>query len=402
LGVKKIEFKDMVKSDMYYAIGGIRFYDKSDTIIPIVFADKDKLTTNNFTVTGSNTTGVVETTNSYGTYYFIDSPFDTTKLQDGGYSGKGYWLSQSATEISITFDTPVSNIFRIEYNPKPDSQTNRNLNSLTIEITDKLNSIVFNEVIDTSALPNNIVQSIEVKSPTQYKILLLSDNGKNLTFKDRNNQTDGVLTPPMSSDSEQGVTINSSHVYVSNEAFMAFDKDYNTVWRVDGIAYSDLWIQCDFNHPTLVDKLGIKISGTSVYIMRDFKLQGSNDGLVFDDLYTGRYVSTNEMEYYEIDNSIFYKIYRLKPLTGADERKILIGEIEFYGSYSNTLTALPSSSEESFLTHGMSQQELSNIDFSSSFEEKRYINDNSTPLGEGKVFTQPLDVDKIIKKVSIK
>src|SRR5690606_1222770 len=45
--------------------------------------------------------------------------------------------------------------------------------------------------------------------------------------------------------------------------------------------------------------------------------------------------------------------------------------------------------------------ELSGIDFSSQFTEKHYIQNQSTPLGEGKVFEQPLDVDKLIKNVNI-
>lgn len=58
--------------------------------------------------------------------------------------------------------------------------------------------------------------------------------------------------------------------------------------------------------------------------------------------------------------------------------------------------------EATFLEYGMNFQELSKTDFSQKFTEKHYIQRESTPLGEGKVFEQPLDIDKIIKKVTIK
>lgn len=175
LNIKTIKFKDMEKSGTYFGLGGIRFYDKSNILIPIVFSVKNELTVNNFTVTGSNITGSVNTANSYGTHYFIDSPFDSTKPQDGSYSSKGYWLSSSASEISITFDTTVESLFRIEYNPKPDSHTDRDLNSLTIEITDGLDNIIFNEIVGTSSFSNNTVHSIEIIPPSTDKILLLTE-----------------------------------------------------------------------------------------------------------------------------------------------------------------------------------------------------------------------------------
>ena len=67
----------------------------------------------------------------------------------------------------------------------------------------------------------------------------------------------------------------------------------------------------------------------------------------------------------------------------------------------NIITEIPSQSEQSFINHGMSQSDLATIDLSTDFTEKHYIQDVSTVLGSGKVFEQALDVNKIIKKVSV-
>lgn len=64
----------------------------------------------------------------------------------------------------------------------------------------------------------------------------------------------------------------------------------------------------------------------------------------------------------------------------------------------NAIVDVPDQSEESFIEYGI---DTTIEGFESDYTEKHYINNSPTPLGEGKVFEQPLDVDKIIKSVKI-
>ena len=100
-----------------------------------------------------------------------------------------------------------------------------------------------------------------------------------------------------------------------------------------------------------------------------------------------------------------YKPYDYKNANWLKQHKILLlsedNEVRSIDFDNGAIVKIPEQSEDNFINYGLNQPDLSEIDFSSEFTEKDYIQNQSTPLGEGKVFEQPLDVDKIIKSVKI-
>lgn len=87
------------------------------------------------------------------------------------------------------------------------------------------------------------------------------------------------------------------------------------------------------------------------------------------------------------------------------QNKILLSlennEVRSVDSNESTIVQIPNKTEQSFIDYGLNQSDLTEIDFSSNFTKKNYINNQATTLGDGKVFEQALDVDKIIKSVKI-
>lgn len=64
----------------------------------------------------------------------------------------------------------------------------------------------------------------------------------------------------------------------------------------------------------------------------------------------------------------------------------------------NAIVDIPEQSEEYFISNGLDTI-VGNLN--ANYTQKHYINNQSTTLGDGKVFEQPLDVDKVIKSVKI-
>ena len=101
-----------------------------------------------------------------------------------------------------------------------------------------------------------------------------------------------------------------------------------------------------------------------------------------------------------------YKPYDYKNANWLKQHKILLlssqNKVESLDALNNKIVEITSQTEQDFINHGLTTLDLAQFDFSSDFTGKNYINNQSTLLGSGRVFEQPLDVDKIIKSVSIK
>lgn len=93
----------------------------------------------------------------------------------------------------------------------------------------------------------------------------------------------------------------------------ACDDNEATYWQSDEVAFPHWW-KYDFGAGVtkIVRKLRVK-PGYSVAYQRfkDFKLQGSNNDLDWDDLYTGQHAQTIDWEDYIIPNTTAYRYYRL-------------------------------------------------------------------------------------------
>lgn len=87
--------------------------------------------------------------------------------------------------------------------------------------------------------------------------------------------------------------------------------------------------------------------------------------------------------------------------------KILIqstidNEIKTINPVDNSFKTLQSQTEQDFINYGMDLSTLTSIDYDANYTKKSYVQKSNTPLGNGKIFTQPIDLLKYkVKKTSL-
>ena len=149
MAIKTVKFTGLSSTAMgYTAIGGIRFYDENNTVIPsgaIISNNEISAETDNFLLTA---------TSSYSSpFYYAGNPFDTNTLQTGVSTDYCYWLSSNENQtLTCEFKTPVSKISKIEFVPLPEAQaTNRGVDEqFNIELWDEFDTLIY-----TYYNPNN-------------------------------------------------------------------------------------------------------------------------------------------------------------------------------------------------------------------------------------------------------
>lgn len=239
------------------------------------------------------------------------------------------------------------------------------------------------------------------------KILLLSNNKEKTIHYEENSVPDMVsATSPYGEvkASQQG----------GSPAWRAFSSTLNGInngWRTSsGISNTrNQWISYTFPHPVKIDSYSMRGGGGGVgnsIMPKDFRFEGSNDEIVWHVLdEQAEVLASNDdtsWKTYKIHSSEKYKAYRIYSIVNNGQDNYTgISNIMFNG-VDAYITDIPSQSEQSFINHGMTQSDLASIDLSADFTEKHYNQDEFTPLGEGKVFEQALDVDKVIKKLVVK
>ena len=155
--------------------------------------------------------------------------------------------------------------------------------------------------------------------------------------------------PKMTIASEPYCTISASSYLTSSQygtfyPYLAFDKimtdgsSSSDVHRwICNSAVVDQWIQCLFPLPICVDKVEISCEFyTAGNRIHNFKIQGSNDGTAFEDIYTGVFPDATERgvttEVFTMNNENYFLYYRLYVIDSYDG-SIEANEIQFYGRY---------------------------------------------------------------------
>jgi len=116
----------------------------------------------------------------------------------------------------------------------------------------------------------------------------------------------------------------------------------------------------------------------------------SYDNLKYENI--GEVIFSSVSEEKEISNILIFKNKILISSTGGD-----IVSPENDGT-NDILKYIPSQDEQSFLNHGIDGGTPINPQLK--YSHAKYINNTSTPLGNGKVFEQP--IDKYIKSLNVK
>lgn len=152
-----------------------------------------------------------------------------------------------------------------------------------------------------------------------------------------------VKVPKMTSDTQPYGICSASSVYNGNQnpAWKAFDgtnTSYSDSWASAPEFAGNEWIGYEFTSAVMVKYLVMTNRVTSyIYSPRDFKLQGSNDGVTWTDL--GSYTNTNNgsgaVGKYLTTNGTMYKKYRIYITSAnslpATNKTVNVGLLQFYG-----------------------------------------------------------------------
>lgn len=234
------------------------------------------------------------------------------------------------------------------------------------------------------------------------KILLLSDDGKSKEIQavDKNKN----IVPAMTSKVLPSGIVTSSSQTGSNHDWHVFDKTLmGNGWLSAGRA--NQWISYEYIRGVKIAKYTISATYSVANASpKNWSFEGSNDGgNTWHVLNTQTNIAVWESgvkKEFTIEKTKVgtYKTYRIfVSENNGHSIYISINEIEMMEDYA-IVTNVPINS---FINHGMSQSDLASIDMSTEFTEKHYIQDTSIVLGSGKVFEQALDMNKVLKKISI-
>ena len=150
-------------------------------------------------------------------------------------------------------------------------------------------------------------------------------------------KTDAMIDqiPEITSNKDTRVKQSSyaSNAYGTFYGYLAFDKKNDTQWIANNIA--DEWISFDFSEPKVINACLIMAnSGTGGTRIKDFRIEGSNDGVNFNDVvFSGTYPDVANVNYYfAFENTKSYRYYRLYVVNIYGSQAVSIRELAFFGA----------------------------------------------------------------------
>lgn len=115
--------------------------------------------------------------------------------------------------------------------------------------------------------------------------------------------------PIMTSNSAPYGEASADNNYSSYYAYCAFDNDYSNAWISQNTSFPH-YVGYKFVNPINVRKVLICPElGDSTPRVKSFKIQGSNDGSTWTDLFSGTYPNATVMAEFTIDNNDDYYLY---------------------------------------------------------------------------------------------
>ena len=165
-----------------------------------------------------------------------------------------------------------------------------------------------------------------------FQKMLQGGSGGSASFK-----TDAMINqvPLITSSADTRVNQSSyaSNMYGTFYGYLAFDQNSGTNWIANTIA--DEWISFDFSEPKVINMCAIMahtgVGGTRI---KDFRIEGSNDGVNFNDVvFSGTYPDVADINYYFVfENTKSYRYYRLYVVNTYGSQGVAIKELTFFGA----------------------------------------------------------------------
>ena len=133
----------------------------------------------------------------------------------------------------------------------------------------------------------------------------------------------------------ESVTASSN----SSEVYNAIDGFNDTYWHSDSdVEYQDVWWRMNFKSAIKINKMNIRVTaGGGTTFFASGKIQGSNNGTSWTDLYT--LTASSTVDEITINPTLAYRYYRVLASATTSTRSIQIYEVQVteYEGNANTL-----------------------------------------------------------------
>lgn len=121
----------------------------------------------------------------------------------------------------------------------------------------------------------------------------------------------------------------TSQSSTSYAATNAIDGSTSSYWRCN--SPTGAYITLMLSAPAAITRVRLYIGNTS-YRASEWKLSGSNDGTVFEDIYTGTIANATGWQEFSFENSAAYQYIRWTCVSGASTSRLYLYEIELFAT----------------------------------------------------------------------
>lgn len=205
--------------------------------------------------------------------------------------------------------------------------------------------------------------------------------------------------PVMTSASNNDVEITASAYNASDFPWKAFDGVAGSTTRPfwytqSGPPSGGHWLQVKFSNPKAITGISLTsllVTGTS-HSIKDFELYGSNDGSVFEKLYSNTQLNVDAKIYYDfVESTKAYSYYRLNILSSYNNTSTVgVNEMEIFEKKNQTIYVLQSGGESEFIQYGME----GDTPFNKAVDKVKNVIKMNLPLGSSKSFEHTIDMSK--------
>lgn len=352
--------------------------------------------------------GVALQGGKYGASARVNSTGALVETIDSDYQTK-----KKPELLTITIDNQNTSIKTLSENKVTNSTSNiatHTYTKATIGASDGSNSNSFVEpfggYIREIIVYNRVLTAQETKQVEDYMFKMLFSVNKILL-----SSGDGKLKSLINVKAENQPKLNGSVVSTTaiggSNAQKTLDSTETVGWR--GYSGVTSWIKYEFIEAISIDHFKIHSYYSAGYeAIKNFNIEGSNTGFFTGEeviIYKGSHPNetTNDFVTYSFINENKYKFYRINILdvyVGNGGNNVSIVRVEFRKSKKVIKYISGTPTEDKFIKYGTSLSEITG-EMSEEFFVKDYIQDTTTALGSGKVFEHVLDLNKVLRKITI-
>lgn len=212
------------------------------------------------------------------------------------------------------------------------------INGATVEPTDNITTWLKCANIED---PSITTLADVLANRTLFETLIANSNACNYMARSTTWALAEGLVPKMTSNTEpSGVVTSSGNDSANNPSWLpynVFNEDITEGWWAS--TGTNAYISYQSVKPICVKKISVQSILKNNYIrLKNFKLQGSNDGSNWTDIYSGVYENNDRTQIFSFANDNFYSYHKLYCIdnyatsTGLTDYNIVIRNLQFYSN----------------------------------------------------------------------